>query len=242
MRGSRKPIRTAIVDDEPPARRGIRSRLQRWPEFEVVVEAGDAATGVREIRRQHPDVVFLDVEMPGADGFALLEQLSSESRPLVVFVTAHEDRALKAFDAAAFDYVLKPIDDARFERTIKRIVAQVAERITSRVDRLIIRDRGRAVALEPGAIDWLKSDGDYVRIYAGRSNYLHDATLTALAEQLPADRFVRIHRSTIVNVERIHALEPVTNGDYVVLLTTGARLKMSRTHRENVGRQLGSRL
>lgn len=235
-------IRVAIVDDEPPARRGIRTRLERRPQFEVVAEAGDAAEGAREIRRHHPDVVFLDVEMPGADGFKLLAQLPAESRPLVVFVTAHEDRALQAFDAEAFDYVLKPIDDARFERTIKRIVAQASERITSRVDRLMIRDRGRAVALEPSAIDWVKSDGDYVRIYAGRSNYLHDTTLTALAEQLPSDRFVRIHRSTIVNVERIHALEPVTNGDYVVLLTTGARLKMSRTHRENVGRQLGSRL
>ena len=235
-------IRVAIVDDEPPARRGIRTRLERRPQFEVVAEAGDASEGVREIRRHHPDVVFLDVEMPGADGFKLLAQLPAASRPLVVFVTAHEDRALQAFDAEAFDYVLKPIDDTRFERTITRIVAQVGERITSRVDRLMIRDRGRAVALEPSAIDWVKSDGDYVRIYAGRSNYLHDTTLTALAEQLPSDRFVRIHRSTIVNVERIHALEPVTNGDYVVLLTTGARLKMSRTHRESVGRQLGSRL
>jgi two-component system LytT family response regulator len=235
-------IRVAIVDDEPLARRGIRTRLERRPQFEIVAEAGDASEGVREIRRQHPDVVFLDVEMPGADGFKLLEQLPAASRPLVVFITAHEDRALQAFDAEAFDYVLKPIDDARFERTIKRIVAHVAERITSRVDRVMIRDRGRAVALEPSAIDWVKSDGDYVRIYAGRSNYLHDTTLTALAEQLPSDRFVRIHRSTIVNVERIHAFEPVTNGDYVVLLTTGARLKMSRTHRESVGRQLGNRL
>lgn len=235
-------IRVAIIDDEPPARRGIRTRLERWPQFEVVAEAANASEGVREIRRHHADVVFLDVEMPGADGFKLLEQLPAKSRPLVVFVTAHEDRALRAFDAEAFDYVLKPIDDARFERTLKRVVAQVTERITSRVDRLMIRDRGRAVALEPNAIDWVKSDGDYVRIYAGRSNYLHDTTLTALAEQLPSDRFVRIHRSTIVNVARIHALEPVTNGDYVVLLTTGARLKMSRTHRESVGRQLGSRL
>lgn len=235
-------IRVAVIDDEPPARRGIRTRLERWPELDVVAEAGEAAAGVREIQRHHPDVVFLDVEMPGADGFSLLQRLPASSRPLVVFVTAHDDRALQAFEAEAFDYVLKPIDDARFGRTIQRIIAHIGQRITRRVDRLIIRDRGRAVALEPSAIDWVKSDGDYVRIYAGHSNYLHDTTLTALAEQLPQDRFVRIHRSTIVNVERIHALEPVTNGDYVVLLTTGARLKLSRTHRESLGRQLGSRL
>jgi two-component system LytT family response regulator len=235
-------IRVAIVDDEPPARRGIRARLERWPQMEIVVEVGSVPRGVREIRRQHPDVVFLDVEMPGADGFALLEQLHTKDRPIVVLVTAHEDRALRAFDAEVFDYVLKPIDDERFARTMQRIIVRCAERAPRRIERLIIRDRGRAVALEPTAIDWVKSDGDYVRIYAGRSNYLHDATLTALAEQLPADRFVRIHRSTIVNVERIHALEPVTNGDYVVLLTTGARLKLSRTHRETLGRQLRSRL
>lgn len=235
-------LRIAIIDDEPLARRGIRSRLERWPQCEIVAEAGDAASGIREIGREHPDVVFLDVEMPGADGFAMLQQLGTAVRPLVVFVTAHEDRALQAFDAEAFDYVLKPIDDARFARTVERITAHVAQRITHRAERLMIRDRGRAVALEPASIDWIKSDGDYVRIYAGRSNYLHDSTLTALAEQLPADRFVRIHRSTIVNVDRIHTLEPVTNGDYVVLLTTGARLKLSRTHRESVGRQLGSRL
>jgi two-component system, LytTR family, response regulator len=236
-------IRVAIIDDEPPARRGIRARLARWPQIDVVAEAGDATRGLREIRKHHPDVAFLDIEMPGgADGFALLERLTPQVRPIIVFVTAHEDRALRAFDAEAFDYVLKPIDDVRFERTMQRIIARVAERAPRRVERLIIRDRGRAVALEPSAIDWVKSDGDYVRIYAGRSNYLHDATLTALAEQLPADRFVRIHRSTIVNVERIHALEPVTNGDYVVLLTTGARLKLSRTHRELLGKQMGSRL
>ncbi|MGH7711277.1 MAG: LytR/AlgR family response regulator transcription factor [Gemmatimonadaceae bacterium] len=235
-------IRVAVVDDEPPARRGICARLARWPQVEVVSETGTAARGVREIRRLHPDVVFLDIEMPGADGFSLLEQLEAKDRPIVVFVTAHEDRALRAFDVEAFDYILKPIDDARFDRTMQRIVARCGERAPQRVDRLIIRDRGRAVALEPNAIDWVKSDGDYVRIYAGRSNYLHDATLSALAEQLPPDRFVRIHRSTIVNVERIHALEPVTNGDYVVLLTTGARLRLSRTHRETLGRQLGSAL
>lgn len=235
-------IRVAIIDDEPPARRGIRARLARWPQVEVVAEAGDASRGLREIRKLRPDVAFLDIEMPGADGFALLDRLTPKARPIIVFVTAHQDRALRAFEAEAFDYVLKPIDDSRFDRTMQRILTRVAETAPRRVDRLVIRDRGRAVALEPSTIDWVKSDGDYVRIYAGRNHYLHDATLTALAEELPADRFVRIHRSTIVNVERIHALEPVTNGDYVVLLTTGARLKLSRTHRDTLAKQLGSRL
>ncbi|HJU64636.1 MAG TPA: LytTR family DNA-binding domain-containing protein [Gemmatimonadaceae bacterium] len=225
-------IRVAIVDDEPLARRGIRARLEQWPQVDVVVEAADASGGVSLIGEQRPDVLFLDIEMPGADGFAVLDQLSPQARPLVVFVTAHEDRALRAFDAEAFDYVLKPIDDARFGRTMERIIARLAERNGRQLDRLIIRDRGRAVALDPATIDWVKSDGDYVRIYAGRGNYLHHATLTSLSAELPPDRFVRIHRTTIVNVERIHALAPLTNGDYAVLLTTGARLKLSRTHRD----------
>lgn len=225
-------IRAAIVDDEPLARRGIRARLEHWQEVEVVAEAEDVEAGLSVLRDHCPDVLFLDIEMPGADGFALLEQLSMETRPLVVFVTAHEDRALRAFDAEAFDYVLKPIDDARFGRTMERIVERLAERTGRRVERLIIRDRGRAVALDPAAIDWVKSDGDYVRIFAGRGNYLHHTTLSAFGAELPRDRFVRIHRTTIVNVERIHAVAPLTNGDYTVLLTTGARLKLSRTHRD----------
>jgi two-component system LytT family response regulator len=226
------PVRAAIVDDEELARRGIRARLERWPHVEVIAEAGDVATGLPVLRDRRPDVLFLDIEMPGADGFALLEALPVEARPLVVFVTAHEDRALHAFEAEAFDYVLKPIDDGRFGRTMERIIERLAERNGRRVERLVIHDRGRAVALDPAAIDWVKSDGDYVRIFAGRGTYLHHATLSAFGAELPSDRFARIHRTTIVNVERIHAVAPLTNGDYTVLLTTGARVKLSRTHRD----------
>lgn len=236
------PIRAAIVDDEPLARRGIRARLGRWPQVEIVAECGDAKEGMRDLRRHQPDVVFLDIEMPGADGFALLARLPPEARPLSVFVTAHADRALRAYELEAFDYLLKPIDDERFARTMDRIVGRLAERGTHRLDRLVVRDRGRAIALEPTAIDWVKSEGDYVRIQAGANSYLHGATLASVETLLPKERFARIHRTTLVNVERIYALEPLTNGDYSVLLASGARLKLSRTHRDALARRLGRKL
>ena len=235
-------IRAVIVDDEPLARRGIRARLGRWPQVEVVAECGDAREGVRDLRRHQPDIVFLDIEMPGADGFALLERMPADARPLSVFVTAHADRALRAYEMEAFDYLLKPIDDERFARTMDRIVVRLAERGTHRLDRLMVSDRGRAIALEPGAIDWVKSEGDYVRIQAGTSSYLHAATLSSIETQLPKERFARIHRTTLVNVDRIHALEPLTNGDYTVVLASGARLKLSRTHRDALARRLGRKL
>jgi two-component system LytT family response regulator len=235
-------IRVVIVDDEPLARRGVRVRLANSPRFEVVAEAGTAAAGVRELRRHAPDVVFLDIEMPGADGFALLERIPPATRPIVVFVTAHGDRAVRAFDAEAFDYVLKPIDDVRFARTIARVEARHAEREEGIVDRFIVRDRGRVVALEPQSIDWVAGDGDYVRIHAGVASYLHHATLKSIADALPADTFMRVHRSAIVNVARIKELEPLSNGDFSIRLTTGARLRLSRTFREALSRRLGARL
>jgi len=237
------PIRVLVVDDEPLARRGIRVRLSRRVEFELVAEASDAEAGAREIGRHRPQAVFLDIEMPGADGFALLDSLPPDDRPLVIFVTAHDDRALQAFDCEAFDYVLKPIDDARFDRTLDRIVERLSQRGgTPSVERLIVRDRGRAVALEPSSIDWVRSDGDYVRIHAGVSTYLHHATLTSIAATLPAHQFARVHRTAIVNLERIQELEPLTNGDYSIRLTTGARLKLSRTYRSAVAVRLGATL
>ena len=235
-------MRVVIVDDEVMARRGIRSRMAKWPDVEVVAEARDASAGIAAIRAHHPDVVFLDIEMPGANGFSVLHELPAEQRPLAVFITAHDDRALEAFEVQALDYLLKPIDDVRLAQTMDRVRARLAERAAGAIERILIRDRGRVVALEPSAIDWIQSDGDYVRIYAGRQSYLHHATMTAFAAQLPPRLFVRIHRAAVVNVERVSALTPLTNGDYSIQLTTGARLKLSRTRREQLAERLGGRL
>lgn len=232
-------MRVVIVDDEALARRGIIARLARWPDVEIVAEAADAASGIAAIRAHHPDLVFLDIEMPGADGFEVLHELPEQDRPLAVFVTAHEDRALRAFEVEALDYLLKPIDDTQLARAVERARTRLTARAPARIERVLIRDRGRMVTLEPSAIDWVQSDGDYVRIYAGRRTYLHLATISAFSAQLPLHQFVRIHRAAVVNVERISELTPLTNGDYSVLLTTGARLKLTRTRREQLAERLG---
>ena len=235
-------MRVVIVDDEALARRGIATRLAMWPDVEIVGEAQDAATGIAAIRELGPDLVFLDIEMPDADGFRVLEEFPEFTRPLVVFVTAHDDRALQAFAVQALDYLLKPIDDAQLARAVDRARIRLASRTPDQITRIVIRDRGRVVALEPSAIDWIQSDGDYVRIYAGRRTYLHLATISAFAAQLPQRQFVRIHRAAVVNVERISELIPLTNGDYAVLLSTGARLKLTRTRREQLAERLGGSL
>lgn len=235
-------MRVVIVDDEALARRGIIARLAQWADVQVVAEAADASSGIAAIREHRPDLVFLDIEMPGADGFAVLEELPERERPLAVFVTAHDDRALQAFAVEALDYLLKPIDDAQLARATDRARARLAARASSAIERILVRDRGRVVALEPSSIDWIQSDGDYVRIFAGRFTYLHLATISAFAAQLPPHQFVRIHRAAVVNVERISELTPLTNGDYSVLLTTGARLKLTRTRREQLAGKLGGTL
>jgi two-component system LytT family response regulator len=230
--------RAVIVDDEPLARRGVRARLERAGDVDVVAEAGDVASAVECIRQHRPDVAFLDIEMPGATGFRVVGELPEADRPIVVFVTAHDDRALEAFEVQAFDYLLKPIDDAKFARTIDRIRRRLSSGPEAAPARITIRDRGRIVVLDATSIDWLQSDGDYVRLHAGRATYLHHEALASLLGKLPAT-FVRVHRSAAVNVERIRELEPLTNGDYSLVLTTGARLKVSRTHRAELSRHIG---
>lgn len=235
-------MRVVIVDDEALARRGIAARLERFADVELVAEAADAAAGIAAVRELEPDLVFLDIEMPGADGFAILEELPESERPLAVFVTAHEDRAIQAFVFQALDYLLKPLDDVQLARAVERARIRLAERTIAPIERVLIRDRGRVVTLEPSSIDWVQSDGDYVRVFAGRRTFLHLATLSAFAAQLPARQFVRIHRAAVVNVERIAELTPLTNGDYSVLLTTGARLKLTRTRRHELAERLGGAL
>ncbi len=227
-----------IIDDEELARRGIRARLAEAADVEIVGEAHDALSGRAAIEELHPDLVFLDIEMPGVDGLSMIGQIAERARPLVVFVTAHEDHALDAFGVQALDYVLKPIDGERIVRALGRARARLAERTPAVVERILVRDRGRVVALDPSSIDWVQSDGDYVRIFAGRRTFLHQATISAFANELPT-QFVRVHRAAIVNVERISELAPLTNGDYSILLSTGARLKLARTRRAALAERLG---
>jgi two-component system, LytTR family, response regulator len=262
-------IRVLIVDDEALARRGIRARLAAAAGFEV---AGEAATGreaVRAIAELSPDLVFLDVQMPGLDGFEVVAAVGAERMPVTVFVTAHDQHALRAFEAHALDYLLKPLDDERFSRVLERARRRIEERRGGELgrklaavlaetgvvgpgtaspgeaapsdaaggrmlDRFLIKGGGRVLVIPAEEVDWIGAAGDYVRLHAGSRTHLLRDRISVLAEQLDPAVFARIHRSTIVNVERIRELQPYGNGDYVVVLKDGTSLKLSRGYREQV--------
>lgn len=262
-----QPIRTLIVDDEPAARQGIRHLLARDPEIEVVGECADGMSAARAILDDPPDLLFLDVQMPGQDGFALLREVGVGRVPAVVFVTAYDQYALRAFDVHAVDYLLKPFDDERFREALTRAKRQVRhgelaglrERLLALLEaspaatarpavpvpadgwlkRLAIRSGGRVTILSVKDIDWIEAEGDYVKIHVGNQWHLLRETMKHLETQLDPARFVRVHRSTIVNVERIRELQPYFRGEYAVLLHDGTSLKLSRGYREHLETILG---
>ena len=252
------PIRALIVDDEPLARRGICARLPA-PEFVVADECATGRAAIESIRSLAVDLVFLDVQMPDIDGFGVIEAIGAAHMPMTIFVTAFDAYAVRAFESHAIDYLLKPINDARFASTLLRARARLHEReagslatqyaaalaqlaLTANAlqPRLSVRDRGRTVLLDPGDVDWVTADGDYVRIASGTRTFLMRETLTAMSERLTAPRFLRIHRSTIVNVEHIRELAPLPNRDYVVVMRDGTRLRASRTYDDAMAELLGS--
>jgi two-component system LytT family response regulator len=236
-------IRALVVDDEPLARRGIRVRLERAADVEVIGESANGPEAVAAIRELSPDLVFLDVQMPGLDGFGVVEQVGAERMPPVVFVTAYDAHALKAFDVHALDYLLKPIDDERFDVAVERARRRITERAALgrqlaavlaelRDRRILIKDRGKVIIVNEADVDWVEAEGDYVRIHTGGRGHLLRETMAAMAERLDPARFARIHRSTIVNVSRIRELKPHPNREYTVVLHDGTRLKLSRGYRD----------
>ena len=238
-------IRALVVDDEQLARRGICVRLERAGGVEVVAECANGGEAVTAIRDLSPDLVFLDVQMPGLDGFGVVESIGPDQMPPVVFVTAYDAHALRAFDVHALDYLLKPIDDERFDTAVDRARRRITERQESAVgrrlaaalaelrdSRILIKDRGRVVILNEADVDWVEAEGDYVRVHAGGRGHLLRETMAAMAERLDPIRFARIHRSTIVNVSRIRELKPHPNREYTVVLNDGTRLRLSRSYRD----------
>ena len=229
-------MRVLVVDDEPLARRGVVARLARHPDVEL---AGECATGrdaVRAITEHPPDVVFLDVQMPAMDGFAVVEAVGVERMPLTVFLTAHDTHALRAFEVQASDYLLKPIDDERFDGALARVRRRLAEQRTPQQgdERLVIRDRGRMVLLGVDEVDWVGAEKDYVRVYTRGRSHLVRETMTAMESRLPAAQFARIHRSAIVNLARIRELRPQANREFTVVLRDGTQLRLSRSYRDRL--------
>jgi two-component system LytT family response regulator len=245
--------RVLIVDDEALARRGIRARLERSGGVEIVGECATGRTAVTAIRERSPDIVYLDVQMPGLDGFDVIAAVGVDAMPVVVFVTAYDAHALRAFDVHAVDYLLKPIDDERFARALDRARRAVNDRqgraFTTRLSsmlaelgreatpprrdsRLLLKDRGRVVVLDDAEVDWLQAEGDYVRVYTRGKSLLVRERLSLMESKLDPARFARIHRSTIVNVARIRELKPQPNRESSVVLKDGTVLKLSRSFRD----------
>ncbi len=235
-------IRTLIVDDEPLARANLCVLLDAEDDVEVVGECADGEAAAAAIDELDPDVVFLDVRMPKLDGIGLLDRL--QSRPLVVLVTAHDDYAVRAFDEGAVDYLLKPFDDERFATTLARIKARIGEREPagdgrprehpSYPSRILVKGAGRTVVVDVSEIHWIGGAGNYVRLHLGERRLLHRATFAETLSQLDPNVFVRIHRSTIVNVSRVRELEPIAKGAWRVRLDDGPELRLSASYRQDL--------
>jgi two-component system, LytTR family, response regulator len=239
-------MRVLIVDDEPLARERIRTLLAGEPDIEIAGEAHDGASAVEAIRTLSPGLVFLDVQMPEMDGFAVLERLNPAAMPAVIFVTAFDRYAIRAFEVCALDYLLKPFDRERFSKALARArsaddvsarVRAVLEQWTGRpkfIDRLVIRSGGRVFFLRVEELDWIEAAGNYVRLHAGGEEHLYRETMSRLEASLDPAKFARIHRSAIVNVDKVKELHPLFRGDYSVTLRNGRKLTLHRSYRSRL--------
>lgn len=252
-------IRALIVDDEVLARSRIREILKKDSEIQLVGECSNGREALDAILEHAPHLVFLDVQMPEMDGFAVLGALPPERLPTVVFVTAFDQYALRAFEVHALDYILKPFDTERFNRTLRHAKAQIRQvrgsvlnqglldlltelkekPKTKLLERLVIKTGGRVSFLKTAEIDWIESEGNYVRLHVGKETHLLRETLNQMEDRLDSDQFLRIHRSTMVNLDRVKELQPWFHGEYRVLLQDGTQLLLSRKYREKLRDLMG---
>jgi two-component system LytT family response regulator len=256
-------IRTIIVDDEPTARRGVRLLLERDGSVDIVGEASNGTEAADLIRREKPDLAFLDVQMPGSNGFEAIAQVDPAVMPAVVFVTAYDEHALRAFEVNAVDYLLKPYDDVRFNAALQRGKEEVRRRQSDDVnarltqlldflqqkgsdaaataanadipgERILIKSSGEIFFLKAEEIDWIEAEGDYMKFHVNGRTHLMRETMARLEARLNPKRFIRIHRSTIVNIDRLRKLSPSFAGEYAVILHDGTKLKLSRGYHERI--------
>jgi len=249
-------IRTLIVDDMKLARERLRLALAGDPEIEIIGECPNGRQAVAAIKTSHPDLVFLDVQMPKMGGFEVVEAIGAEQMPTVVFVTAYDEFALRAFEVNALDYLLKPFDEERLMKTVGRVKRQIRERGRDSIDerlmqllgkvtdkpsylkRISVKTAQHTVLVLTEDIDWISAAGNYLEIHSGKDVYLLRERLHQLEQKLDPQQFARIHRSTIVNIDRIKALHPMFNGDHIIILQNGAKLNLSRTYHDKLLEQL----
>jgi two-component system LytT family response regulator len=226
-------------------------------EIEILEECANGEEALEAIQKHSPDLIFLDVEMPGMDGFAVIEEMDAENMPAIVFVTAYDQYAVRAFEVYALDYLLKPFDRERFDKALERakahIVTEKSENMSRRIldaleqikskpthlERLVIKMNGHIFFVRAEEIDWLEAEGNYVRLHTGKESYLLRDTISALESQLDPKRFVRVHRSAIVNIDRIQELQPWFHGEYRIILREGVQLTLSRSYKEKLHEILG---
>lgn len=237
-------IRALVVDDESLARRNVTVLLRRDAEIGNIAECSSGLDAIEQIRKSRPDLLFLDVQMPEYDGFDVLELLGSDLPPAIVFVTAYDEYALRAFDAGALDYLMKPFDDARFARALTRAKERLSHHAPSKrptADRLVVRSHGRVLFLSTADIDWIEAAGYYACLHVGGDTHVLRRSLSELEQDLGDEKFSRIHRSIIVNLDRVAGLELQPGGDYEVVLRSNVRLRLSRRYRKRIQDRMGGR-
>ena len=228
-------LRTLVVDDEALARRNLTVLLRRDPDVESVAECSSGLEAIGQIKSVKPDLVFLDVQMPECDGFDVLEMLGGDMPPAVIFVTAYDEYALRAFEAGALDYLLKPFDDTRFARALARAKDRLTGNLQRRaITRIAVKNRGRTLFLNVSEIDWIEAANYYACLHVGSATHIVRRTLQELEHDLDDEKFLRIHRSLIVNRDRVDGLELQSNGEYEVVLNGKTRLKLSRRFRKRI--------
>jgi two-component system LytT family response regulator len=247
-------LRVLVVDDEPLVREGIRVLLEREAGVRLLGEARNGEEALERIRELRPDLVLLDIQMPGMDGLAVLAALEPEERPAFVFVTAHSEYAIRAFDLHAVDYLLKPFDAARFATALRRARARMADGRVDRLEsllatlrparaypeRLLLKQEGTVVVVLVNDIDWVEAADNYVEVHARTGRYMAREPLKQIEAKLDPARFARAHRSAIVNLSRVKSMDPVTSGEAIITLTTGTRLTLSRGYRDQFKSRLES--
>lgn len=241
-------LKVVIIDDEPPARKKLKMFLQHTPNIEIVGEAGDGLEALAIIEKFKPDLIFLDIQMPHLTGFEVLEEINQTIMPKVIFTTAYDQYAIKAFEVQALDYLLKPFDEERFQQSLKRAfdktptqqVTQINDLLLElkakqkHLQRILLKTNNKMVVIKTDDINWINAEEKYVNIYVGKQIHLYRETISSLEQLLDPEKFVRIHRSHIINIDFLKEISPWSHGDHVIILKDNTQLHLGRSYKDRL--------